>query len=58
MLMTPAGVMLSVDELVEPIIPLGWLADRGCRISWSEQGLEVAMSPGAQEPCPGAHPRV
>ena len=41
MLMTAAGVMLSVDQRVEPIIPLGWLADRGCRITWSEKGLQV-----------------
>ena len=41
MLMTPAGIMLSVDQKVEPIIPLGWLADRGCRITWTEKGLQV-----------------
>ena len=41
MLMTPSGIMLSVDQKVEPIVPLGWLADRGCRITWTEKGLQV-----------------
>ena len=41
MLMSPHGVMITTDLRVEPIIPLGWLADIGCRITWSSDGLTV-----------------
>ena len=41
MLMSAGGVMISTDMKVEPIIPLGWLAEIGCRISWTKGGLEV-----------------
>ena len=41
MLMSSGGVMISTDFTVEPIIPLGWLAEVGCRISWTKGGLEV-----------------
>ena len=41
MLMSAGGVMISTDMKVEPNIPLGWLAEIGCRISWTQGGLEV-----------------
>ena len=41
MLMTKAGVMVALDQNIEPIIPLGWLAQSGCTVEWSSGGLEV-----------------
>ena len=41
MLMTKAGVMVALDQHIEPIIPLGWLAQSGCTVEWSSGGLEV-----------------
>ena len=41
MLMTKGGVMVSLDEAIEPIIPLGWLAQSGCTVDWTAGGLEV-----------------
>ena len=41
MLMTKGGVMLSLDEAIEPIIPLGWLAQSGCTVDWTAGGLQV-----------------
>ena len=41
MLMTRAGVMVALDQNIEPIIPLGWLAQSGCTVEWSSGGLEV-----------------
>ena len=41
MLMTAAGVMISVDQNIEPIIPLGWLAESGCTVEWKSNGLQV-----------------
>ena len=41
MLMTKGGVMVALDETIEPIIPLGWLAKYGCTVEWTSGGLEV-----------------
>ena len=41
MLMTKGGVMVSLDEAIEPIIPLGWLAQSGCTVDWTAGGLQV-----------------
>ena len=41
MQMTAAGVMISVDQNIEPIIPLGWLAESGCTVEWKSNGLQV-----------------
>ena len=41
MLMTKGGVMVSLDPQIEPIIPLGWLAQSGCTVEWTAGGLEV-----------------
>ena len=40
MLMTKAGVMV-LDQNIEPIIPLGWLARSSCTVEWNTEGLEV-----------------
>ena len=35
MLMTRTGIMVSTDESIEPILPLGWLLEKGgCQMSW------------------------
>ena len=41
MLMTPSGVMVSTDEDVEVIIPLGWLTSRGCEVAWNGGSIAV-----------------
>ena len=41
MLMSSSGVMVSVDQAVEPIVPLGWLAEAGCVVEWKAKGLQV-----------------
>eukprot|EP00438_Fugacium_kawagutii_P030710 Skav213064 [mRNA] locus=scaffold364:594309:601403:- [translate_table: standard] len=40
--MSRGGAMISPDQQVEPIVPLGRLAqDLGCRISWDQQGVVI-----------------
>ena len=41
LLMTEAGVMISTNLAVEPIVPLGILAGCGCSISWKKNGMKV-----------------
>ena len=41
LLMTEAGVMVSTNLAVEPIVPLGILAGCGCSISWKKNGVKV-----------------
>ena len=39
--MTDAGVMVTTNLAVEPIAPLGMLAEGGCQISWKKGGVKV-----------------
>ena len=40
--MSPGGAMLSTEEDVEPILPMGMLTDvLGCEVSWTREGIEV-----------------
>ena len=41
LLMTDAGVMVTTNLAVEPIAPLGMLAEGGCQISWKKGGMKV-----------------
>jgi len=44
--MTPGGTMVSSEEEVEPIVPLGRLvASLGCRLEWDEKGGLVVEHP-------------
>ena len=41
MLMSVAGVMISVDQQVEPIVPVGWMARMGCNVQWKGEELRI-----------------
>ena len=42
LLMTKTGIMVTTDESVEPILPLGWLLGKGgCEMSWGGGQLKL-----------------